>query len=133
MSTQSVTADRVSLWRWCFRVTFETRRRPGNPCIGRQTTYNLVILVGIAVNGIVGERSVMAPQIQGDIVVEVRGGVLVARLDSGPHNLFGVQIAEQLDDDAGHFRFDHGAPFERVVGDQIELLTPRLNPEGAAQ
>lgn len=39
----------------------------------------------------------MAQQVRGEFVVEDRGGVLVATLDGGPHSLFGVQVANQLD------------------------------------
>lgn len=39
----------------------------------------------------------MAQQVRGDLVIEDRGPVLVARVDGGPHSLFGVQIANQLE------------------------------------
>lgn len=39
----------------------------------------------------------MAQQARGQIVVDDCGSVLVATLDGGPHGLFGVQIANQLD------------------------------------
>ncbi|WP_059021499.1 enoyl-CoA hydratase/isomerase family protein [Mycobacterium sp. M26] len=39
----------------------------------------------------------MSQQARGEIVIEDRGSVLVATLDGGPHSLFGVQIADQLD------------------------------------
>jgi len=39
----------------------------------------------------------MAQQTRGELVIDDRGGVLVARVDGGPHSLFGVQIATQLD------------------------------------
>jgi enoyl-CoA hydratase/carnithine racemase len=39
----------------------------------------------------------MTQQVQGDLVIEDRGAVLVARVDGGPHSLFGIQIANQLD------------------------------------
>jgi enoyl-CoA hydratase/carnithine racemase len=39
----------------------------------------------------------MTQQLQGDLVIEDRGAVLVARVDGGPHSLFGVQIANQLE------------------------------------
>jgi enoyl-CoA hydratase/carnithine racemase len=39
----------------------------------------------------------MTLQVRGDLVIEDRGAVLVARVDGGPHSLFGVQIATQLD------------------------------------
>lgn len=39
----------------------------------------------------------MTPQVRGDLVIEDRGPVLVARVDGGPHSLFGIQIAEQLE------------------------------------
>jgi enoyl-CoA hydratase/carnithine racemase len=43
------------------------------------------------------ERMAMTQQVQGDLVIEDRGAVLVARVDGGPHSLFGIQIANQLD------------------------------------
>ncbi|MBN7304459.1 enoyl-CoA hydratase/isomerase family protein [Mycobacteroides abscessus subsp. bolletii] len=39
----------------------------------------------------------MTHQVRGDLVIEDRGAVLVARVDGGPHSLFGVQIANQLE------------------------------------
>lgn len=39
----------------------------------------------------------MTQQVRGDLVIEDRGRVLVARVDGGPHSLFGVQIADQLE------------------------------------
>ena len=39
----------------------------------------------------------MTQQVQGDLVIEDRGAVLVARVDGGPHSLFGVQIATRID------------------------------------
>jgi len=39
----------------------------------------------------------MTQQVRGDLVIEDRGAVLIARVDGGPHSLFGVQIANQLD------------------------------------
>ncbi|MUL68203.1 enoyl-CoA hydratase [Mycobacterium sp. CBMA 234] len=36
-------------------------------------------------------------QQQGELVIEDRGSVLVVRVDGGPHSLFGVQIADQLE------------------------------------
>jgi enoyl-CoA hydratase/carnithine racemase len=38
----------------------------------------------------------MTQQSRGDLVIEDRGAVLVARVDGGPHSLFGVQISDQL-------------------------------------
>lgn len=39
----------------------------------------------------------MTQQLRGELVIEDRGAVLIARVDGGPHSLFGVQIANQLD------------------------------------
>ena len=39
----------------------------------------------------------MTQQVRGDLVIEDRGAVLVGRVDGGPHSLFGVRIATQLD------------------------------------
>lgn len=39
----------------------------------------------------------MAQQARGQLLVEDRGAVLVATVDGGPHSLFGIQIADQLD------------------------------------
>jgi len=36
-------------------------------------------------------------QQKGELVIEDRGTVLVVRVDGGPHSLFGVQLADQLD------------------------------------
>ncbi|MEV0669240.1 enoyl-CoA hydratase/isomerase family protein [Mycobacterium sp. NPDC050441] len=38
----------------------------------------------------------MTQQVRGDLVIEDHGPVLVARVDGGPHSLFGIQIASQL-------------------------------------
>lgn len=39
----------------------------------------------------------MAEQLCGELVIEDRGAVLIVRVDGGPHSLFGVDIADQLD------------------------------------
>ena len=39
----------------------------------------------------------MAHEVPGKLEIDDRGAVLVVRVDGGPHSLFGVQIAEQLD------------------------------------
>ena len=39
----------------------------------------------------------MTQQVRGDLVVDDRGSVLVVQVDGGPHSLFGVQIANQLE------------------------------------
>jgi hypothetical protein len=39
----------------------------------------------------------MTPEVKGHIEIEDRGAVLIARVDGGPHGLFGVDLAEQLD------------------------------------
>ncbi len=39
----------------------------------------------------------MTQQVHGELVIEDHGPVLVARVDGGPHSLFGIQIANQLD------------------------------------
>jgi enoyl-CoA hydratase/carnithine racemase len=55
----------------------------------------------------------MAQQLRGALVIEDRGAVLVARVDGGPHSLFGVQIATQLD--ALVDRADHDPNVHAVV------------------
>ena len=39
----------------------------------------------------------MTQQVEGNLVIEDHGAVLVVRVDGGPHSLFGVQIANQLE------------------------------------
>lgn len=39
----------------------------------------------------------MTQQVRGELRIEDHGPVLVARVDGGPHSLFGIQIANQLD------------------------------------
>ena len=39
----------------------------------------------------------MAEEVRGNLAIEDRGAVLVARIDGGPLGLFGNDIAEQLD------------------------------------
>ena len=39
----------------------------------------------------------MTHQVRGDLVIDDRGSVLVVHVDGGPHSLFGLQIANQLE------------------------------------
>src|ERR1700739_3547878 len=39
----------------------------------------------------------MTEQLEGRLLIEDRGPVLVVRVDGGPHSLFGIQIANQLE------------------------------------
>lgn len=39
----------------------------------------------------------MAHEVQGELVIEDNGAVLIVRIDGGPNSLFGVQLADQLD------------------------------------
>ena len=80
----------------------------------------------------------MAQQARGELLVDDRGAVLVATLDGGPHSLFGVQIADQLDAlvKAGRKTIPTCArwcsPVRVTDGSSATLTSGGLQAEGAA-
>jgi enoyl-CoA hydratase/carnithine racemase len=55
------------------------------------------VIVAFKVARTAHKESAMAAQVKGNLEVETRGPVLVARIDGGPLGLFGNDLAEQVD------------------------------------